>query len=77
MNDVYKILCTVQNRTSAEATRQAGEIYAALQFGRISNIFSTGLHEYLTEFLEATDRLGEEINDSFFAPDVVAKVVEE
>ena len=71
MQDVYKILCEVQNRSSAEATRQAGEIYAALQFGRISNIFSTGLHEYLTEFLEATDRLGEEITQSFFAPDVI------
>lgn len=71
MQDVYKILCDVQNRSSAEATRQAGEIYAALQFGRISNIFSTGLHEYLTEFLEATDRLGAEITQSFFAPDVV------
>ena len=73
MHDVYEILCTVQNRSSAEATRQAGEIYAAMQFGRISNIFHTGLHEYLTEFLESTDRLGEEINESFFAPEVVAK----
>ena len=72
MRDVYEILCEVQNRSSAEATRQAGEIYAALQFGRIGNIFSTGLHEYLTEFLEATDKLGEEINESFFAPEVVA-----
>ena len=77
MHDVYKILCEVQNRSSAEATRQAGEIYAALQFGRISNIFHTGLHEYLTEFLEATDRLGEEINESFFAPEVVAVATEE
>ena len=77
MHDVYRILCEVQNRSSAEATRQAGEIYAALQFGRISNIFHTGLHEYLTEFLEATDRLGEEINESFFAPEVVAVATEE
>ena len=77
MHDVYEILCKVQNRSSAEATRQAGEIYAALQFGRIGNIFHTGLHEYLTEFLEGTDRLGEEINDAFFAPEVVATPTEE
>lgn len=77
MHDVYKILCEVQNRSSAEATRQAGEIYAAMQFGRIGNIFNTGLHEYLTEFLEATDRLGEEINQSFFAPEVVGVVTAE
>ena len=77
MHDVYKILCEVQNRSSAEATRQAGEIYAALQFGRIGNIFGIGLHEYLTEFLEATDRLGEEINQSFFAPEVIGATAAE
>ena len=77
MHDVYKILCEVQNRSSAEATRQAGEIYAALQFGRIGNIFGIGLHEYLTEFLEATDRLGEEINQAFFAPAVTVTVAVE
>jgi uncharacterized alpha-E superfamily protein len=72
MHDVYDILCKVQNRSSAEATRQAGEIYAALQFGLIGNIFATGLHEYLTAFLNSTDQLGEEINDAFFAPEVMA-----
>ena len=71
MHDVYEILCTVQNRSSAEATRQAGEIYAALQFGRMEDIFRTGLHEYLTDFLESTASLGEEINKSFFAPELV------
>ena len=77
MRDVYEILCAVQNRTSAEATRQAGEIYAAMQFGRIGNIFHTGLHEYLTAFLESTDRLGEEITASFFAPEVVVATAKE
>lgn len=72
MHDVYDILCKVQNRSSAEATRQAGEIYAAMQFGLIGNIFHTGLHEYLTAFLKATDQLGKEINDAFFAPEVIA-----
>jgi uncharacterized alpha-E superfamily protein len=68
MRDVYEILNRVQNRSSGEATRQAGEIYAALQFGTMQNIFSIGLHEYLTHFLESTNRLAEEINQSFFAP---------
>ncbi len=70
MRDVYKILVDVENRTSAEATRQAGEINASLQFGRMSDIFNTGLHEYLTDFLAATDKLGDEINRSFFAPEL-------
>lgn len=68
LRDVYQILNLVRNNQSGEATRQAGEIYSQLQFGRISDIFGRGLHEYLTDFLEGTARLGEEINKSFFAP---------
>ena len=66
--DIYEILKKVQNRYSVEATRQAGEIYASLQFGTIQNIFQDGLHEYLTDFLEASYALGGEIHDAFFAP---------
>ncbi len=66
LRDVYGILTQVQNSTSFEATRQAGEIYASLQFGTIQNIFQAGLHEYLTDFLAATHKLGDEINSSFF-----------
>ena len=70
--DIYEILKKVQNRYSVEATRQAGEIYASLQFGTIQNIFQDGLHEYLTEFLEASYALGGEIHDAFFAPSLPA-----
>jgi uncharacterized alpha-E superfamily protein len=66
--DIYEILKKVQNRHSLEATRQAGEIYASLQFGTIQNIFNAGLHEYLTNFLEASYALSSEIHDAFFAP---------
>jgi uncharacterized alpha-E superfamily protein len=68
LRDVYQILNIVRNGQSGEATRQAGEIYSSLQFGRIGDIFNVGLHEYLTDFLNSTGRLGEEINRSFFAP---------
>jgi uncharacterized alpha-E superfamily protein len=68
LRDVYDILCKVQNVNSYESTRLAGEIYAALQFGLVENIFAGGLHEYLTAFLESTGRLGAEINAAFFAP---------
>ena len=68
LRDVYQILKLVQNDASFEATRQAGEIYSSLQFGRMSDIFSAGLHEYLTEFLDAMFDLSAEINKSFFAP---------
>jgi uncharacterized alpha-E superfamily protein len=68
MHDVYEILRAVQNTSSHEATRLAGEVYASLQFGRVQDIFAQGLHEYLTEFLANTGRLSTEINTAFFAP---------
>jgi uncharacterized alpha-E superfamily protein len=68
MHDVYEILRAVQNASSHEATRLAGEIYASLQFGRVQDIFARGLHEYLTDFLANTGRLSNEINTAFFSP---------
>jgi uncharacterized alpha-E superfamily protein len=68
MHDVYEILRAVQNTSSHEATRLAGEIYASLQFGRVQDVFAQGLHEYLTDFLADTGRLSNEINTAFFAP---------
>jgi uncharacterized alpha-E superfamily protein len=68
MHDVYEILRAVQNASSHEATRLAGEIYASLQFGRVQDIFAQGLHEYLTDFLADTGRLSNEINAAFFSP---------
>lgn len=75
LHDVYEILRAVQNSSSHEATRMAGEIYAALQFGRVQDIFSRGLHEYLTDFLDSTGRLSAEINAAFFAPTLPAGAV--
>jgi uncharacterized alpha-E superfamily protein len=49
-----------------EALRLAGALWSELHFGRIDVIFNRGLHEYLTEFLERTAALGEEINRSYF-----------
>lgn len=45
----------------AEAKRQAHSMYAQLKFGRVEDILEHGLHEYLTDFVERSDRLGGEI----------------
>jgi uncharacterized alpha-E superfamily protein len=66
MAEAYEIFKTIATPYSGEAVRRAGELYAALQFGRIDVIFSNGLHEYLTEFLDRLGELGSEINRSFF-----------
>src|SRR5579864_5759322 len=44
-----------------ECHRLAGEVYARLRYGRIQGVFELGLHEFLTEFVNRSLILGEEI----------------
>ncbi|MCU0869747.1 MAG: alpha-E domain-containing protein, partial [Burkholderiales bacterium] len=48
----------------------AGELHSGLRFGRIDAIFASGLHEYLTNFLDRLSDLGGEIDRAFFAAPV-------
>ena len=45
-----------------ECHRIAGELHAKLRFGRIQDIFQSGLHEFLTEFIDRSVTLGDEIS---------------
>ena len=67
MNEVDAILEDINGNSGREARRLAGELYASLHFGRIENIFSQGLHEYLTTFLTRTDVLGGEIRKGYLS----------
>jgi uncharacterized alpha-E superfamily protein len=67
LDQVAETLGHVQNAQSAETVRAAGRILAGLQQGRISDIFASGLHEYLTEFLDAMHDLSRQIQGSFFS----------
>lgn len=71
MRQVQDTLDIVRNDRSAETLRQAGQILAQLRYGRISDIFATGLHEYLTDYLDAMQELSAQIQKSFFAPTLV------
>jgi uncharacterized alpha-E superfamily protein len=71
LRQVFDTLGRVQNEQSGETVRLAGQILAQLQYGRISDIFSSGLHEYLTEFLDTMEDLSTHIQRSFFAASVV------
>jgi uncharacterized alpha-E superfamily protein len=71
LRQVHDTLGHVQNAQSGETLRRAGQILSALQYGRISEIFSGGLHEYLTEFLKSTQDLSGHIQRSFFSASVV------
>jgi uncharacterized alpha-E superfamily protein len=45
-----------------ECHRLAGEMHAKLRFARIETIFQSGLHEFLTDFIDRSIVLGEEIS---------------
>jgi uncharacterized alpha-E superfamily protein len=71
LKQVCDSLGRVQNAQSGETMRLAGQMLSALQYGRISEIFAGGLHEYLTEFLESSQDLSSQIQRSFFASTTV------
>jgi uncharacterized alpha-E superfamily protein len=48
-----------------ECHRLAGELDARLRFGRIQAIFQSGLHEFLTEFIDHTGALGRHIAEFY------------
>ena len=65
MSQVYTHLSALRNAHSDETERRAGELQASLRFGRITEIFELGLHEYLVQFLGRTRDLGERVSRDF------------
>ena len=59
-----------RRQRAVEATRCAcaGRLDADLQYGRIDEILATGLHAYLTQFLERVNALGAGISRDFLVP---------
>jgi hypothetical protein len=55
---------------SGETERIAGKLRADLQFDRIDEILATGLHAYLTQFLDRVNDLGGRISRDFLMPSV-------
>jgi uncharacterized alpha-E superfamily protein len=49
----------------SEAHRQAGALYAQLRYGRIEDVFQGGLHEFLTEVIDKTVVLGEQVSQQY------------
>jgi uncharacterized alpha-E superfamily protein len=68
MNEVVANLAFVANEQSSETLRRAGRLRADLQFARIDEILATGLHAYLTQFLERVATLGVGISRDFLVP---------
>jgi uncharacterized alpha-E superfamily protein len=68
MNEVVANLEQVRNQHSGETERHAGMLQADLHYGRIDDILQTGLHTYLTRFLERVNALGNHISRDFLVP---------
>jgi len=64
IDDVFSDLRDLY-RQDYECFRMAGEIYSRLRYSRIEEIFSAGLHEFLDDFLERNDALGQQISADF------------
>ena len=68
IHEVLVNLRMVANEQSGETLRRAGRLHADLQYGRIDEILATGLHAYLTQFLERVGTLGAGISRDFLVP---------
>jgi uncharacterized alpha-E superfamily protein len=68
VNETMANLQLVANQQSTETLRRAGRLKADLRFGRIDEILATGLHAFLTQFLDRVGDLGVGISRDFLVP---------
>jgi uncharacterized alpha-E superfamily protein len=68
MNELVPNLELVANQHSSETLRRAGRLRADLRYGRIDEILATGLHAYLSQFLDRVNDLGAGISRDFLVP---------
>ncbi len=67
MNEVEAALIEINGTSGREARRRAGEMHAALHFGRIEDVFEQGVHDYLIQFINNANVLGQEIREAYLA----------
>ena len=70
LSAVVSNLSLVADDTTGETYRRAGKLYAELKYGKIDEILSTGLHAYLTQFLDRINDLGMSISQQFLIPNM-------
>ena len=55
------LLADAYGNKRGECHRLAGEMHARLRYGQIGQIMNSGLHEFLTEFIDRSVVLGDAI----------------
>ena len=68
LNEVISNLAMVTSDVSSETQRRAGKLRADLQYARIDEILETGLHAFLTQFLDRVNEIGAHISREFLVP---------
>ncbi len=68
LNELVLNLEMVANQHSSETLRRAGRLRSDLQYARIDEILATGLHAYLTQFLDRVNDIGVGISQDFLVP---------
>jgi uncharacterized alpha-E superfamily protein len=68
LNEVLSNLQLVSSDPTSETLRHAGKLRGELAYGRIDEILATGLHAFLTQFLERVNTLGGHISREFLLP---------
>jgi uncharacterized alpha-E superfamily protein len=68
LNEVMSNLAMVTSDPQSETLRRAGKLRADLQFSRIDEILATGLHAFLTQFLDRVNEIGANISREFLVP---------
>ncbi len=71
LNAVVANLSLVATDLNSETNRRAGKLAAELRYGRIDEILATGLHAYLTQFLDRVNDLGAQISREYLIPSEV------
>jgi uncharacterized alpha-E superfamily protein len=65
LNEVVNNLALVASNPESETLRRAGKLRSELKYGRIDEILATGLHAYLTQFLDRVNDLGAHVSREF------------
>ncbi|KQP22624.1 alpha-E domain-containing protein [Pseudorhodoferax sp. Leaf267] len=68
LNEVLTNLEMVSGDPSSETLRRAGKLRADLKYARIDEILATGLHAFLTQFLDRVNELGSYVSREFLVP---------
>jgi uncharacterized alpha-E superfamily protein len=70
LNEVVGNLHLLASDGASDTQRQAGKLHAELRYSRIEEILATGLHAFLTRFLDQVNDIGSRISRDFLMPEV-------